>query len=593
MRSAICRVLVILVIFSYQLSLFAQLKKLNADNLFTEREIFVDQRTNYYYSDLIRVKFAIKITNTQNNSMKIELEEITNLEVKDFLKKIESKHGKFILSKITSFKVFEDTLVRNKRTGEMVKIPNWSNVYRLLFDNLVPVDIITSELRKLKFIEYAESPFQAFSAIEPNDDKYVNGNNWAFSKIDAVNAWNITKGDSDITIAIIDKFGNVGETEIHEDLIGKVDDHFGQFGNHGRCVAGIAGAKTDNNIGIASLGWNLRLRFYDLTYPDVELLRAIDDQVDIINFSFVWKPDFNFMRDAVKTALALGIICVGAAGNDDWQVPDTLYPAAYNFGEIGQVIAVSATHWDGKQEKFIEGFNYSPGLNPLVDPIKAFIDIAAPGSNIDILDEKCCFGYSTACGTSLATPFVSALCGLVLSINEKLTPNDVYNIITETADKIGQYDYNENGWNKYLGYGRINAFKAVNKVLNITAVSDNIVDILKSRIELSQNYPNPFNPRTTIKFIIPSSSFILSEAKNLKDFSSQAPQNDNIHAVLKVYDILGKEVATLVNKEQKPGNYKVEWNGLSRIGEQVSSGIYFYKLQAGDFVETKKMILLR
>ena len=117
---------------------------------------------------------------------------------------------------------------------------------------------------------------------------------------------------------------------------------------------------------------------------------------------------------------------------------------------------------------------------------------------------------------------------------------------------------------------------------------ENLIEIIPEEFSLFQNYPNPFNPSTTIKYSIPSSSVILSEAKNLKDLSSQAPQNDNIQAVLKVYDILGKEVATLVNKQQKPGNYEVEFDG-----KDLTSGIYFYKLQAGDFVETKKMILLR
>jgi hypothetical protein len=82
---------------------------------------------------------------------------------------------------------------------------------------------------------------------------------------------------------------------------------------------------------------------------------------------------------------------------------------------------------------------------------------------------------------------------------------------------------------------------------------------------LSQNYPNPFNPTTTIQFALPKSS----------------------HVALKVLDALGKEVATLVTQEFGPGYYTVRWQA------NVSSGIYFYRLQAGEFMETKKMILLR
>ena len=112
--------------------------------------------------------------------------------------------------------------------------------------------------------------------------------------------------------------------------------------------------------------------------------------------------------------------------------------------------------------------------------------------------------------------------------------------------------------------------------------------ILPVEFTLYQNYPNPFNPSTTIKYSIPSRSVILSEAKNLKDFSSQAPQNDNANVTLKVYDILGRQVATLVNEKQKPGNYEVKLDG-----SKLTSGIYFYRLQAGEFVETKKMILIK
>ena len=83
---------------------------------------------------------------------------------------------------------------------------------------------------------------------------------------------------------------------------------------------------------------------------------------------------------------------------------------------------------------------------------------------------------------------------------------------------------------------------------------------------LSQNYPNPFNPSTTIKYSVPKAQLV----------------------TLKVYNVLGQEVATLINREQVAGNYKYNFNA-----SQLSSGIYFYTLKAGNFVSTKKMILLK
>ena len=81
-----------------------------------------------------------------------------------------------------------------------------------------------------------------------------------------------------------------------------------------------------------------------------------------------------------------------------------------------------------------------------------------------------------------------------------------------------------------------------------------------------QNYPNPFNPATTIKYSIPELSFV----------------------ILKVYDVLGNEIVALINEEIPAGSYEIEFNATD-----LPSGAYFYRLQAGSFVETKKMVLMK
>jgi hypothetical protein len=86
------------------------------------------------------------------------------------------------------------------------------------------------------------------------------------------------------------------------------------------------------------------------------------------------------------------------------------------------------------------------------------------------------------------------------------------------------------------------------------------------RFALHQNYPNPFNPSTTFSFSLPSKSFV----------------------TVKVFDLIGREVATIVNEELQAGNYSRQW-----VAEGLSNGVYFYRLQAGKFVETKKLILLK
>jgi hypothetical protein len=95
------------------------------------------------------------------------------------------------------------------------------------------------------------------------------------------------------------------------------------------------------------------------------------------------------------------------------------------------------------------------------------------------------------------------------------------------------------------------------------------VESLKTKnehFELSQNYPNPFNPTTEINFEIPKSEFVS----------------------LKIYNILGKEVAVLVNEEKRSGSYNIRFNG-----NELSGGVYFYRLQAGKNISTKKMIILK
>ncbi len=94
---------------------------------------------------------------------------------------------------------------------------------------------------------------------------------------------------------------------------------------------------------------------------------------------------------------------------------------------------------------------------------------------------------------------------------------------------------------------------------------------LPTTFALSQNYPNPFNPSTQIKFDIPVRS----------------------HVRLTIYNVLGQRVKTLVDREMAPNFYIVDWDGTSDNGTHISSGVYFYKLEAEGFVETKKMVLLK
>ena len=154
----------------------------------------------------------------------------------------------------------------------------------------------------------------------------------------------------------------------------------------------------------------------------------------------------------------------------------------------------------------------------------------------------------------------------------KFSPNNV-------GFQIG-YPADENWWGIYSDPVKELGDRLIANVPNLTGLywvdftvisvfpptSVKEIDFIPSKLTLEQNYPNPFNPSTTIKYSIPKQS----------------------NVTLKVYDVLGREVTSLVNKEQPKGNYEVEFDG-----NDLTSGIYFYRLKAGDFVETKKMILLK
>ena len=99
---------------------------------------------------------------------------------------------------------------------------------------------------------------------------------------------------------------------------------------------------------------------------------------------------------------------------------------------------------------------------------------------------------------------------------------------------------------------------------------------------LYQNYPNPFNPVTTITFRVPGGGFRWGESTTLN------PQPATLHVRLAVYDLLGREVAVLVNQKKEPGTYTVTWNPIG-----LASGMYLYRLNAESFTDTRKMILAR
>jgi len=162
-------------------------------------------------------------------------------------------------------------------------------------------------------------------------------------------------------------------------------------------------------------------------------------------------------------------------------------------------------------------------------------------------------------GTSMSAPHFTGVIALLLEQNPELSYQEAYELLKNTSvvDEItGNVPNNEYGW------GRIDAHAALQQL--ITSVED--LDEIPSSYKLSQNYPNPFNPTTSIEYAVPNNEFVS----------------------LKVYDILGNEIAELVSEQKSAGTYRVNFDA-----SRLSSGVYFYSIKAGNFNQVRKMLLLK
>ncbi|HET54693.1 MAG TPA: hypothetical protein ENN33_05685 [Ignavibacteria bacterium] len=439
-------------------SLLGQLKEITAPNMISEANIYEDANENVY-STLVTFKFNKKMIDIERGEGVINANGILFSNFKQLLNSLREKYGEFSITKSVPNASWGDTLATNKRTNEIVRVNDLSQIYRLEFENKVPIDEVVKILESSENIEYAEGPIIAYLTTSPNDPYYQDEDyRWSFDVINAEQAWDITTGSPLIGVGFSDSYGGVAQ--LHSELTGKVvwDNLDGNYGGHGIITAGVVGALTNNNSDIASLGWNVNLLLNRLwgwsSAPDA-ITQLVNAGADIINFSWITSYNYYQLEDAIEWALQQGRICVASAGNDATQ-PTVYYPAAYNFGATGQVIAVSATYLNSGTEEFLDGFNYSPGTDPISNPTSAFIDFGAPGAYYRALSDVSATGtVHIWAATSVSAPFVSATVALMLSVNSTLTPTDVYEILQRTSDKIGQYSYDANGWNRYLGYGRI------------------------------------------------------------------------------------------------------------------------------------------
>ncbi len=350
----------------------------------------------------------------------------------------------------------------NSATQEVNKKSILYGLYQL--ELLPDDDVITriNELLAYPNVLYAEPVFKERLLYTPNDPAAdpTAGQQGYLTVVKAYDAWDVNQADVSIIIAISD----TGLDLDHEDLEGKLlsngDGTFGyDFGDddtnpdsdgsqHGALVGGIAGAHTDNGIGIAGVGFNARLvplkvfpttsTFTVNAYESIEY--AANNGYDIINLS--WGSPNSFSQanqDIINYAVTeKDLVVVAAAGNSN--LDESFYPASYEH-----VLSVAATELNDTKSSF-STFNNN-------------VDISAPGVSIYSTNNG---NYSSGNGTSFASPIVAGVAALVRAQFPDLNAQQVMELIRVTADN--HYPSNASSMEGKLGTGRVNAQAAVSAV---------------------------------------------------------------------------------------------------------------------------------
>lgn len=295
-------------------------------------------------------------------------------------------------------------------------------------------------------IDYAELDVQMKPTLIPNDPQLPN--QWALPKMDAYNGWNISQGSEEVKIAVLDTGVNIN----HPDLVNKLAPGYNVVDNntdltdlhgHGTLMMGIAGAQTNNSIGIAGVGINPKIMMLRISNNEYgwayssdmaeAITYATDNGAKVISISFGSTYPSATIRNAVDYANARGVFITAAAGNDGITQPN--YPAAFEH-----VVSVGATDQNDIKASWS---NYG-----------SWVDVTAPGVSIRSTNEA--GNYSSVSGTSPATPHVAGLAALALSENNTLTPLEVENYIKTNTNDLGSV-----GRDDIYGYGRINIKKTL------------------------------------------------------------------------------------------------------------------------------------
>lgn len=380
------------------------------------------------------------------------------------------------LNKINdSLKLESSKIIGNKKT---------KNTFVLKFKNEIEIKSIIKVYLKTNLFEYVEPNYigkgHGVMQTTPNESFYLSRqwshyNNGSFTlspstndtDIDTDLAWDITQGDPNLIVAILDTGLKLDHPEFSGRIVAGYDfvnndsDPTDDFG-HGTNVAGIALAKGNNSIGFAGVNWNSKImickvldntnRGFYSWWADA-IYYAVDNGAKVINLSAGGNGSSTLLENAINYAYDNNVSVVVSTGNQNSTIQ---YPAKYT-----NAIAVGSTNSnDTRSNPFFwsttSGSNYGPE-----------IDFVAPGNFIYGLSYNSNTNYNSYWGgTSQAAPHLAGVISLLLSINPELTVTQIRQILQESSqDQVGD-SFDTLGWDQYYGFGRINAFNAINTQLD-------------------------------------------------------------------------------------------------------------------------------
>ncbi|MGA9364658.1 MAG: S8 family serine peptidase [Bacteroidota bacterium] len=334
---------------------------------------------------------------------------------------------------------------------------------------------VAKVLQSTGAIQYAEPHYIRYADFTPNDPFF--GQQWHLKQTKADSAWEVTKGDSSIIIGIID----TGVQWDHPDLKQNIwhNPHPGQnpnfpadsigwdFGgldgtpdnnpdedrpDHGTAIAGIASAVTNNAIGVAGVGFKCKVMAVKvsqdnsrstptsppfISYGYEGMVYAADNGASVINASWGGAGYSQLEQDVINYVTSEGALVVAAAGNGSSD--EAFYPAGYSH-----VLAVAATDSTDRRPSFS---NFGPKIG-----------VSSPGTRVFSTWKQSTYTFFDFSGTSPSTPIVSGTAALIKSLHPSWTPDQIAEQIRVTADPI---DNLNPGYEKQLGLGRVNAFRAV------------------------------------------------------------------------------------------------------------------------------------